>query len=423
MDNKSFLKSSLFVIIIANSANIFAYLFQFVMGRYLSVEDFGVLNAVNSLMALSGAIIGIIPYVITKYIIEFKHNDELISIFMRNAMKVSLSLTLIVSIVVLIFIKQIDDYLKLNDNMPIYILIANTFAFVILSILFGAMRGFLMYTSCAFKEAGNSTFRFLFAFTLVVIFGYGYNGALAASVFSNIFVCLWVYIVMKKRINFCIPSVLKMPKSIGKEILLYTFPVSLTWFAIGIITNIDIVLVKHYVEPLEAGMYSVASVIARIAVFLPGVLLLILFPQVSQNTKDGKSSVKATLIIMVLTLLLSGGFTFLVYLFPEIIISILFGEKYIQASSVLIIITAAMSLVAVVSVMFNFFLAKKIYSFLYFSWAIIFIFGIIIIFHAHNSLNEIITTIFYGILSLVIVNISIVFYHSIKIIRNRSMFH
>ena len=109
MNNREFLKSNLIVIIIANSANVFAYLFQFVMGRYLSVEDFGVLNSVNSLGVVAGAITGIIPYIVTKYIIEFKEDKKLASLFVWNIFKFTIFITFVMSILVI--------YKKLKHDM------------------------------------------------------------------------------------------------------------------------------------------------------------------------------------------------------------------------------------------------------------------------------------------------------------------
>ncbi len=414
MNNKEFLKSNLIVIIIANSANLFAYLFQFIMGRYLSIEDFGVLNAVNSLGVIAGAITGIIPFVVTKYIIEFKEDKELASLLMWNILKFSTLITTAITILVIFFIDEIDIYLKLNDNLPIYIYMLSMITLIIVNIFLAVMRGLLLYTQVSIKLALTSIFKLIFAVILVVWLGYGYNGALGAAIFSNLLIGIWVYSVVNKKIRFYKPKNISLPEGTYKKMFKYALPVGLMWFAIGLLTNMDIILVKHYTTALEAGEYSVAAIVGRIAVFLPGVLLAVLFPQVSQNSKDGKSSVGTIVTVMILTLLLSGGFTILVYFFPELIITTLFGDKYIGGADVLVIITFAMALVAVLSVLFNFFLAKHIYSFLYFTWAILIGLGFIIMQYMHSNSMEIATAILYGMIVLVVVNTIIMFYYYYK---------
>ena len=379
--------------IVANSANLFSYLFQFFMGRYLSIEDFGVLNSVNSLGVIAGAITGIIPYIVAKYIIEFKENEKMASLFVWNIFKFMFVITSLISLIIIIFIDNISNYLNLIDNIPIYIFLAAMTAGVFASI---------------------ALFRFIAALILVGYLGYGYNGALFAAVIANVLISVWVYQIVNKKIKFYKPKNIKLPKDTYKKIFIYAFPVALMWLAIGILSNIDIILVKHYTNDIEAGEYSVAAIIGRIAVFLPSVLLAVLFPQVSQNSKDGKSSVSTIITVMMLTFILSGGFTLFVYLFPEFIITLLFGEKYLGGTEVLLIITITMALVAVLSVLFNYFLAKGIYSFLYFSWIIILGIGYEIIYYMNSNSMQIATTILYGTIVLVIINIFILFYHYYK---------
>jgi O-antigen/teichoic acid export membrane protein len=411
MAYRKLLKSSVLVIVIANSANIFAYLFQFIMGRYLSVEDFGVLNSINSLGVIVGAIAGIIPYVVAKYIIEFKDDKELSSLLIWNIFKFTIFITFIISALVVTFINDIDNYLKLNDHIPIYIFLVSMISGFFLSIFFGVMQGLLMYVRSAIKGASSAALRFIFAIILVGFLGYGYNGALGATIFANILIAIWVYSVVNKHIKFYKPKGVSFPPGTYKRMFTYALPVALTWFSIGLLTNMDIVLVKHYTSAIEAGEYSVAALIGRIAVFLPSVLLAVLFPQVSQNSKDGKSSVGTVIVVMILTLILSCGFTLIIYLFPEFIITLLFGDKYIGGAEVLVIITFAMALVAILSVLFNFFLAKHIYSFLYFSWTILIGLGFVIIFYMNETSIQIATAILYGMIVLVIVNSIIMFYY------------
>jgi O-antigen/teichoic acid export membrane protein len=187
--------------------------------------------------------------------------------------------------------------------------------------------------------------------------------------------------------------------------------VALTLFVMVVITNIDVVLVKHYADDVAAGEYSVGAVISRIAVFVPGVLLSVLFPQVSQNSADGKSSIVTLAVVMGLTILLSGSLLLIILFFPEFIIKLFFGEKYIAASEVLVIISLAMSEVAVLSVIFNFLLAKRMYAFLYLSYAILFVSGGYIYAVDSFEVIELIYVILYTCLLLLILNsLLLVFY-------------
>lgn len=412
--SKSFLKSNILVLIIANSANLFAYLYQFIMGRYLSVESFGILTSVNSFGIMFSAFFGVIPYVVSKYIIEFKYDNDLVSIFLKKVLSFTIYTMIFLSFLSIAFIDKIASYLNLKDHIPIYIFIAYLFAGVILSVFFGAMQGLLMYVKVSIKGALVSFLKLFFGVIIVVWLGYSYNGALFASFLANTIVGIWVYLIVIKYIPLKKINDKELPKATYKKASIYALPVGLTWLIVGLMTNIDIVLVKHYVTDFEAGEYAVASVISKIAVFLPGVLLSVLFPQVSQNNVDGKSSKSTLIIVMGLTLLLSFSFVGFVWLFPESIITVLFGKKYIGAANVLVLITLAMAFVAVISVLFNFLLAKHIYGYLYITSIIICIFTYIIFEYMHGSSMEIILAILYACLTILILNILYLFYFQLR---------
>ena len=72
----NFAKSSFWILIIANSANVAQYLSQLVLGRYLTVTDYGIYNAVNSLGVLVVAFIAAIPFIVSKYMIIYQDNHE-----------------------------------------------------------------------------------------------------------------------------------------------------------------------------------------------------------------------------------------------------------------------------------------------------------------------------------------------------------
>jgi len=416
--NNSFLRVNVFVLIIANSANVFSYLFQFIMGRYLSIEDFSVLTSVNSLGVIVGGALGVFPYIVSKYIIEFKNKKKLVSSFLRQMLRITLYVLVIFSLIVIFSIDPISDYLKLEDHLPLYIFLLYLDTGVLLGVLLGVMQGLLMHVKVSIKGALVAFLKLIFAIAFVVFMGYSYNGALFAALLANVAVGLWVYSIVNKHLPLKNIKHEAIPKEVYKNIAAYAVPVTLTWFAIGLITNIDVVLVKHYASEVEAGEYSVAAVIARIAVFLPGVLLTVLFPQVSQNKVDGKSSMSTLLVVMGLTLLLSCCFVSTVYFFPGTAITLLFGSKYLGGAETLIIITFAMGIVAIISVIFNFFLAKNLYGYLYATYVVLVISGIYIYKVDYFNAIDIAIVILYACIALLIANSLLLFYYWYRGFRN-----
>src|SRR3972149_2017554 len=53
------------------------------------------------------------------------------------------------------------------------------------------------------------------------------------------------------------------------EVYHYFFPVGTTVLCFMVLTNIDLILVKHFFTPMEAGYYSIAQIVGKIILFLP----------------------------------------------------------------------------------------------------------------------------------------------------------
>ena len=73
-----------------------------------------------------------------------------------------------------------------------------------------------------------------------------------------------------------------LPNGIFRDMANYFGPVFLSTTTIIILGTIDIALVRHYCSPEEAGLYATAAILGRIALFLPGALIAVLFPSAAK---------------------------------------------------------------------------------------------------------------------------------------------
>ena len=146
--------------------------------------------------------------------------------------------------------------------------------------------------------------------------------------------------------------------------LIYAVPVTFTFISITCFCNIDVVMVKHYFSATETGVYSVAVVMGRIAFYLSGAILFVLFPTVSAEHAAGKDSTKTLYMSLLLTFLVCGGIAVVFSLFPEFTIKLLFGGKYLAAKNLLRIIVISMMFLSFINVFANYCLARKSYFFL-----------------------------------------------------------
>ena len=145
----------------------------------------------------------------------------------------------------------------------------------------------------------------------------------------------------------------------------YAFPVFISTFMVLALGNLDNVLVRHYCTPEEAGLYSMGAILGRVAFSLPSCLLTVLFPSAAKSHAAGKEKKYIFWVSFGLTTLLGGGVALTFFLWPEQIISILFGSKYREAAPLLQIIGIAMAMLSSANVVFSYQLAKSDYSYLW----------------------------------------------------------
>ena len=384
----SFVKSSFLILIIANSANVAQYASQLILGRYLKVVDYGIFNAVNSLSLVVVTFVAVIPYVVSKYLIRYQDDLDFRNILLQKIKIVVLFSNIFLFVFLFILANHIRLFLKIDSLTPIYIFIVLIFLNVVYTLYDSILQGLRMYVTHAMQRTALVLFRLLLILVLVVYLSHSYNAALLSQIFATIIVLPIIYLISRKTTRVTNKNI-HIPREIYKEMFHYSIPVAITWGILIIISYMDIPLVKHYFDEYQAGIYSSASIIGKIGFFLPTVLLHAFFPEVINNDKLGKSSIPLLAFMLGITFLICSSYVLVVFFFKEIMITLLFGEKYLLAGEYLTKITIFMSIVGVITVLFNFFLAKEIYHYLYISVFVIILGGLYFVFSEMNSPNDI----------------------------------
>ncbi len=127
----------------------------------------------------------------------------------------------------------------------------------------------------------------------------------------------------------------------------------------GVMTQIDVMLVKHYFSSHEAGIYASAAIVGKAVMYLPDAIVLALFPMVASNQASGQSSDNPLFKSIGLTLLLSGSGAVVLILFPKFVMGVLFGSRYLGAASIASLFGIAMLPMSLIFLMMNYLLAKS----------------------------------------------------------------
>ena len=403
------------ILIFLNSASVFNYFFQIVIGRSLSPVDYGIFNSLLSMASLMASPASIIHIVFSRFIAKLSLSGlgqikNLILKCFKGMIFISIGLFL----TGLVFIPAIKSYLHIQPTLPIILMLLVVILSFPYPVLFGSLEGLHRFTLFGLGAGSYSITRFLGAVILVAFLGWGVNGSLMALIIASGIATFYGFWALKDVLKVTTED---LPSGLFAEMRWYSFPVFFSTTLVTLLGSIDIMLVRHYCTPEEAGLYSVGAIIGRMALLLPSSLLTVLFPSAAKAHTAGREKIYILWTSFGLTLLLGGGISIIFYCWPKPIITLLFGVEYQGAAELLQIISIAMALLASCNVIFSYSLARSDYTYLWFLLGGVTIFLCLVPFF-HDSAAEIAKLLLISIAIILFGTLMWLFIKSLKVVRN-----
>ena len=370
------------LLLFTNCGTVFNYLSQVFLGRAFTPEDFGVYNSLNSLAVILAAPLLVIPLVVARFSITYSLRDMgMVNTFLRRCLKFTAALSLTLLLVGLAAVPAVQGLLHLDEAWPIVIMLAQLFLGLYYPIFMGMLQGLQRFLGYGLCSVATPMFRFITICILALALGWGVSGALLAGAFGSLAAIFIGVAYLRDIFRLDEPP---LPDGTIRELFRYTVPVLMCTVLVLALGNLDIVLVRHFCTAEESGYYATAAILGRIAYLLPGVFILILFPDVARRAEQGDAGREPLFTALGLSLLVGGGFTFLSWLRPQFMIRTLFGGGYDESAPLLGVIAAAMTLLSLAQIIFTYGLARKSYTFLWpLGFGVAALLGGAFIFHAN----------------------------------------
>jgi O-antigen/teichoic acid export membrane protein len=183
-----------------------------------------------------------------------------------------------------------------------------------------------------------------------------------------------------------------------------------------IINNSDIILVKHYFSDEEAGLYASLALIGRVVYFVAWMFVMLLLPKVILLKKEGKDTLPILLKYVVYIAVLSVGIILFTFLFPEFVVKVMFGAKYISIAFLLWKYAFATSVFAIANIFAYYFLSINKYIPVVISAVLgLAQIGLIVMFH--TSLEQVVEMQIIAMLALLFFQLCFFFYHNKNSVR------
>ena len=338
-------RSSFILMILLNIGNGFSYLFQFVMARLLGPEDYGILAVITGVVAIFSIPSLSIQTVVAKNTAQFNAYNKITKI---KGMLVSLIKKLsIYSFIVFILFSIISiplsGYLKID--FPI-LLLSGLFIFgaFLQPVGAGILQGLKKFNSFGIIFLINTIFKFTMGIFLVLLGWRVYGATLGFIIGITLsFIFTFPFIMRIMRV-----------KSSEEEIQIFTkkgFVEFMGVFIFVFLFSLDVFFVKAFFSAESAGKYAVISMIGKIILFLAMTIGNVMLPINSEKFIKGHKTKDVFRKTIMLTLLICGIPLMIFYLFPEFVVSILFGEIYSSASNILLYVGVAFSFLSLLNIL------------------------------------------------------------------------
>lgn len=337
--------------IVANMGN---YIYHLLMGRMLGPEGYGTLASVISLVYLFFILISTFNLVVVKFVAgtSGKRNLSGASYFASRFQRQAILPLASFSLLIICISPLIARFLHIHSPFPVAILGFLFLTSGYLGINRSILRGLLLFKQFMVCHITETSLKVLVGLFLVGA-GLGVNGAVLALIVAG----FGSFIVARLSLKFLQAKSAKKPIFDSKAILKFTAPVFLFQLSFISLYTSDLILVKHFFLPYEAGLYASLATLGRIIVFIANPISFVLFPLVAKRHTKGKGSSRLLWFSLGLVFIIALVGVILYYSFPHLMINLLFGLEYSSAAPGLFLMAIFMALHALSFVLGNYFLS------------------------------------------------------------------
>lgn len=335
-------RASFILLILMTLANFINYLFHFVMGRMLGPADYGILAFLTSIIYIFSVPTASIQTLVAKYATKFNVKKEygkikgMIKFMILEATLLALVLFLIFCLISFFF----SSYIGIS-----FWLLALTGLILFSSFLspigLGVVQGLKKFSILGWNTVFNSTLKIILAIVLV-LFSFRVYGAILGFILGGLISFIFIFPFIKEIMN---------SKEIVERKTLISINSVAVLVSILIVTlmySLDIIFAKIFFTADIAGKYAVASMIGKMIFFGTSAVTIAMFPLSSEKFLGGDKSktkriIKKTFIFVTLLCLIALIF---MGLFPKLVVSLLFGSKYLDIVNILFYLGVAFSMIS-----------------------------------------------------------------------------
>lgn len=330
LSSNALARNSAIVFVGSMVANVGSYVYHLLMGRLLGPAGYGELSSLLSILYIFTVPLLVGQTVLVKFVSQFKAHGEVgqtKSLFLSITKK-ALLISLIGIPIAWVSAPSITSFLHL-PSVTLFMIVYVLFIVSLLSIVTTSMlQGYQKFLWLSILTAGSIIIKVIISVPFV---RFGMIGVLAAAVVAAIIIYCLYFIPMKFVLRVkALPSKLTWQEAVG-----FTIPTLLCLLGITSIYSTDIILVRHFFSPKEAGLYAALAILGKIIFYASSSVAMVLFPVLSERSAKGSETKKLVSTAIIGVAAISAVLVMGYFLFPNFIVRMLFGNSYAGAGALL----------------------------------------------------------------------------------------
>ncbi|MEP1487425.1 MAG: oligosaccharide flippase family protein [Algibacter sp.] len=331
------------------------YLYNLILGRVLGPAQFAdAAVLITFLLVLSFAAMTF-QLVTAKFSVLFE--NEIFKSFVSKIYKNALFVGVLMGLLIILFANQLQSLFNTSSSTMFVIFGCGVPLYFLMSVNRGVFQGKKAFKSLSITYQGEMLSRLIITLGLIFLFDIKSSVVIAVGIVAS-----FVFGLFPFKFPSIIPKkALVLSQTHSKEIRSFFVITAFYELTQIIINNSDILLVKHYFESYEAGLYASLALIGRIVYFIAWMFVMLLLPTVVQLKKEGKETAPTLFKYIGYIAVISISIILVCLSFPETIITLLFGDSYTAMAPLLWKYAIATSMFAISNIFAYYYLSLDKY--------------------------------------------------------------
>lgn len=305
------------------------YIYNLLLGRILGPEKFADAAIMITFLLVFSFVAMTFQLVTAKFSVIFE--QKILKSFIYKMNRIAVISGVVLGIAIVYYSKDLQLFFKTTTSNMFVIFGVGVPLYFLMSINRGFFQGKKKFGALAVTYQLEMISRLVFTLILLYFLEIDSSILIAIGIFCSFLFGLIPFKIQK------IKPIKEIKLSVSQRKMIRSFFLITVFYELTqiIINNSDILLVKHYFETYDAGLYASLALIGRVVYFVTWMFVMLLLPKVVQLKKEGKPTRSIllknvgyiSLLIVVLVAVCS--------LFPKEVVLILFGKDYIAIAPLL----------------------------------------------------------------------------------------